>query len=79
MPIRGVLLDVGGVVFVGDGALDGAVAAVGRLKAAGIAVRCITNTTRQPRCLLVMIGDDVEADIAGAQAAGVSAAGRSRR
>lgn len=53
MPIRGVLLDVGGVVFVGDSALTGAVDAVARLKAAGILVRCITNTTRQPRQLLL--------------------------
>ena len=53
MPIRGVLLDVGGVVYIGDMVLPGAVAAVERLKAAGIAVRCITNTTRQPRRLLL--------------------------
>ena len=53
MPIRGVLLDLGGVVFVGDAALPGAVAAVERLRAAGIAVRGITNTTRQPRRLML--------------------------
>ena len=66
MPIRGVLLDVGGVVFVGDAALPGAVAAVERLKTAGIAVRCITNTTRQPRRLflekLLGFGLDIQAD-----------------
>ena len=53
MPIRGVLLDLGGVVFVGDEALPGAVDAVDRIRAAGIPVRGITNTTRQPRRLLL--------------------------
>lgn len=49
MPIRGVLLDLGGVVFVGNEALPGAVDAVARIRNAGIAIRGITNTTRQPR------------------------------
>lgn len=51
--IRGVLLDLGGVVYVGDEPLPGAVAAVERLKGAGVPVRYITNTTRTPRRLLV--------------------------
>jgi HAD superfamily hydrolase (TIGR01458 family) len=46
--ITGILLDLGGVVFVGDAALAGAVEAVGRLRAGDIALRFITNTTRQP-------------------------------
>ncbi len=46
--IKGVLLDVGGVVYVGDTALPGAVDAVAKLKAAGLPVRCVTNTTRTP-------------------------------
>ena len=49
MPIRGVLLDLGGVVFVGNAALPGAVDAVARIRKAGIAIRGITNTTRQSR------------------------------
>ena len=49
MPIRGVLLDLGGVLFVGKEALPGAVDAVARIRKAGIAIRGITNTTRQPR------------------------------
>ena len=53
MPIRGVLLDLGGVVFVGDEALPGAVDAVDRIRAAGIPVRGLTNTTRQPRRMLL--------------------------
>lgn len=46
--IKGVLLDIGGVVYVGETALPGAVDAVARLKGAGLPVRCVTNTTRTP-------------------------------
>lgn len=46
--ITGMLLDLGGVVFVGDEPIPGAVDAVNCLRANGIAVRFITNTTRQP-------------------------------
>ncbi len=53
MPIRGVLLDLGGVVYVGNDALPGAVDAVDRIRAAGIPIRGITNTTRQPRRALL--------------------------
>jgi len=48
--IRGVLLDVGGVVYVGSEPLPGAVDAIRRLKDAGLAIRYLTNTTRTPRC-----------------------------
>jgi HAD superfamily hydrolase (TIGR01458 family) len=47
--LKGVLLDLGGVVFTGDTPLPGAIAAIGRLRAAGLAVRFATNITRQPR------------------------------
>jgi len=53
MAIRGVLLDLGGVVYVGDAALPGALDALERLRASGLPVRCITNTTRQPRRMLL--------------------------
>ena len=46
---RGVLLDLGGVVYVGATPLPGAIDAVARLKAAGLTIRYITNTTRTPR------------------------------
>ena len=49
MTVRGVLLDLGGVVYVGATPLAGAIAAIGRLKASGLTVRYITNTTRTPR------------------------------
>lgn len=46
--LQGVILDIGGVLHTGRGALPGAVAAVARLRAAGLAVRFATNTSRQP-------------------------------
>lgn len=45
---RGVLLDLGGVVYVGEAPLPGAIAAIDRLREAGLAVRFVTNTTRTP-------------------------------
>ncbi len=45
----GVLLDLGGVIYVGDKPLPGALAAVERLRKAGIPVRFVTNTTRSSR------------------------------
>jgi HAD superfamily hydrolase (TIGR01458 family) len=45
--IHGVLLDLSGVLYQGDHALPGAVAAVERLHAAGLPVRFITNITRK--------------------------------
>jgi HAD superfamily hydrolase (TIGR01458 family) len=46
--ITGVLLDLGGVVFVGDEPIPGAIDALYELRASGIVVRFLTNTTRQP-------------------------------
>lgn len=64
--IKGVLLDIGGVVYVGDAALPGAVEAVQRLKYAGLPVRCVTNTTRTPLSSIVArlekMGLDIRAD-----------------
>jgi HAD superfamily hydrolase (TIGR01458 family) len=45
--IRGVLLDLSGVLYQGDHALPGAAAAVERLRAASLPVRFITNITRK--------------------------------
>jgi HAD superfamily hydrolase (TIGR01458 family) len=47
--IRGVLLDIGGVIAVGQNLLPGALDALGQLRGAGLPVRLITNTTRQSR------------------------------
>jgi HAD superfamily hydrolase (TIGR01458 family) len=46
---RGLLLDLDGTLYEGAVPIAGAVAAVGRLRAAGIPVRFVTNTTRFPR------------------------------
>lgn len=45
--VRGVLLDLGGVVYVGDIPLPGALAAIRRLRQTGLALRFMTNTTRR--------------------------------
>jgi len=47
--VRGVLLDLGGVIYVGDTPLTGALKALGRLRAGGVPLRYLTNTTRSPR------------------------------
>ncbi len=49
METRGVLLDLGGVLYVGDEPISGAVEAVERLRAAGLPLRLLTNTTRRTR------------------------------
>lgn len=45
--VRGILLDLGGVVFTGDRLLPGAADAVARLRGAGVPLRFLTNTTRR--------------------------------
>lgn len=47
--LKGVLLDLGGVVFTGDTLLPGAAAAIARLRASGLGLRFVTNITRQSR------------------------------
>jgi HAD superfamily hydrolase (TIGR01458 family) len=47
-PIRGVLIDLAGVVWQGDAMIDGAADAIGRLDAAGLPYRFVTNTTSSP-------------------------------
>lgn len=46
--VRAVLLDLGGVAFVGDRPLPGAARAIARLRTAGLTLRFLTNTTRRP-------------------------------
>lgn len=43
---KAALLDLGGVVYIADRPLPGAIEAINRLRGAGIAVRFLTNTTR---------------------------------
>lgn len=47
--VKGVLLDLSGVLYDGDRPVPGAVEAVGRLRESGLPVRFLTNSTRAPR------------------------------
>jgi len=49
MRIRGLLLDLDGTLYVGDEPIEGARQAVEGLRASGLALRYVTNTTRKPR------------------------------
>ena len=46
---KGLLVDLDGTLYVGDGPVEGAREAVERLLAVGLAIRYVTNTTREPR------------------------------
>ena len=64
--IRGVLLDLGGVVFAGDDPVPGSDDAIRRLREAGLPLRFLTNTTRRSVRRLVAdlrdIGIDLDPD-----------------
>lgn len=47
--VRGVILDLDGVLHVRDRVVPGAPAAIARLRRAGVPLRFVTNTTRRPR------------------------------
>lgn len=49
MEINGLLVDLDGTLYVGGEPIPGAVEAVEDLKASGISLRFVTNTTRKPR------------------------------
>ncbi len=51
--VKGVLLDLDGVVYVGAAALPGSLEAIERLRKAEIPIKFITNTTRRPRRRIV--------------------------
>ncbi len=51
--IKGVLLDLSGVLYVGSQPLPGALDAVQHLVKSGLQVRYITNTTRSPRSAIL--------------------------
>ncbi|MFC4783912.1 TIGR01458 family HAD-type hydrolase [Nocardioides sp. MAHUQ-72] len=51
--MTGVLLDLDGLVYVGDQPVPGAAEAVARLGRAGVAYRFLTNTTSRPRQAIV--------------------------
>ncbi|MEO8226554.1 MAG: HAD-IIA family hydrolase [Gemmatimonadota bacterium] len=47
------MLDLDGTLYSGDAAVPGAVAAIARLRTAGIPFRCVTNTTSRSRNMIV--------------------------
>jgi HAD superfamily hydrolase (TIGR01458 family) len=47
--LEGLLVDLDGTLYVGDEPVEGAREAIERLKASGLALRYVTNTTRKPR------------------------------
>jgi HAD superfamily hydrolase (TIGR01458 family) len=51
--LKAVLLDLGGVVYIGRDPLPGAIDAIERLKSRGLALRFLTNTTRSSRRMLL--------------------------
>jgi HAD superfamily hydrolase (TIGR01458 family) len=51
--IEGVLIDLDGVVYVGNQALPGSLGAIGRIRQLRIPCKFITNTTRRPRRRIV--------------------------
>jgi HAD superfamily hydrolase (TIGR01458 family) len=64
MRVEGLLIDLDGTLYVGDEPVEGARAALERLKTAGLEIRYVTNTTRKPRREvrehLVSLGFEVE-------------------
>lgn len=61
---KAVLIDLAGVLHVGDRAIPGAAAALVRLRASGLPIRFLTNTTRSPRRALVALLDRLGFSIA---------------
>jgi HAD superfamily hydrolase (TIGR01458 family) len=51
--VKGILLDLDGVVYVGRTALPGSLEAIARIRDATLALKFITNTTRRPRRKIV--------------------------
>ncbi len=51
--IKGVLLDLSGVVYIGDHLIEGALKAIHKLHANHIPIRFITNTTRSPHSAII--------------------------
>lgn len=52
-PIEGVLIDIAGVLYVGDDPIPGASKALHRLEESGLPIRYVTNTTRSTRVRLM--------------------------
>ncbi len=46
--VKGILLDLDGVVYVGETVLPGSLEAVSQIRTAGLPLKFVTNTTRRP-------------------------------
>jgi HAD superfamily hydrolase (TIGR01458 family) len=53
MRIEGIMLDLDGTLYVGDEPVAGAREAIERIRASGLVLRYVTNTTRMPRRAVV--------------------------
>jgi len=64
MPVRGILLDLEGVVYQDDTPIAGAQAAVDAIRRQGYLLRFLTNTTTKPRAAIVddLAGMDITAN-----------------
>lgn len=62
-----ILLDISGVLYQGNAAIPGAVQAVRRLRNAGVVLRFVTNTSRQPSTALLSQLHDLGFEIALAE------------
>lgn len=65
--VRGVILDLDGVLHVRDRAVPGAAAAISRLRQAGIPLRFVTNTTRRPRRAILDALDGLGLEVAAGE------------
>jgi len=76
-PPAAVLLDLDGTVYQEAALIPGAPEAIARLRAAGVRVRFVTNTTRLPRSALrdKLVAFGIPADVADVQTAPAAAAG----
>lgn len=75
---KGVIFDLDGVLHVRDRVLRGAPEAVARVRRAGLALRCVTNTTRRPRRTILKSLDRFGFDIVEEELLTPSAALRDR-
>lgn len=62
-PLKGILIDLAGVLHVGEAALPGAVEALARLRASGLPLRFLTNTTRSPRSQILALMQRIGLDV----------------
>lgn len=60
---KGILIDLAGVLHVGESAIPGAADALSRLRMTGLPLRFLTNTTRSPRSQIVALMQRIGLDV----------------